>query len=320
MPGILTPYHQAIVRAVAWYYVLLRTDIQYLCCPNDQDGRVTRRRIGQVVAMGLIGKTRMEVVSPADREAPMPAYHPTRKGLEFLAAESGDESWLLKCSQPPNWQHLRHWNAVAKWHILLDRAAALRTDAVVGGWAGEWDRLRDPASARPEDTFMLYTVGSEKPRVVATPDAGFLLCAGDRRWNCYLEIDRGTSGVSQVCASKPPGYALMHQRQLHRRHFDTNADEFRVLSVSYTSGRRDLLVKAMRGKPAAELWRFAAWSELTPDTLLYAPVWHRVGGEPGPLVKTSVGTDPMVTARAGTGPEGGPAVVRPGLQGVGVVR
>jgi hypothetical protein len=320
MPGILTPYHRAIIRSVALYYVLLRTDIQELCCPNDRDGRVTRKRIGQVVEMGFVGKCRMEVVSPADREAPMPAYYPTRKGLEFLAADSGDESWLLKSCQTPNWQHLRHWNAVAKWHILLDRAASRRPDAVIGGWAGEWDRIPDPKGGKPEDTFMLYTVGSEKPRVVATPDAAFLVCAGDRRWICYLEIDRETSGVNQICASKPPGYSLMHQRKLHRRHFDTNADEFRVLSVSYTAGRRDLLVKAMRGKPAAELWRFSAWPELTPETLLYAPVWHRVDGEAGPLVKTAGGPVSAANPGSGPGPEGGPAVVRPGPQAGSVLR
>ena len=101
---MITPFHRSIVHAAANYYALLRTDFQDLCCPADKDGRATRRRLGQVADMGFIGKCRMEVVNPADHEAPMPAYFPLRKGLEWLAADTGDESWLLKCCLTPNWQ------------------------------------------------------------------------------------------------------------------------------------------------------------------------------------------------------------------------
>ena len=169
MPNTITPFHRAIVEFVARYYAVLRTDIQAGCCPNDKDGRATRRRIGQMLEMGFIGKCRMEVVNPADHEAPMPAYYPTRKGLEWLAGDTGDESWLLKCCLPPSWMKLRHWNAIAKWHILLDTAAALRTDAAIGGWLNEWDRQRDPKGAKPDETYMLYTLVTEKPKVVCRP-------------------------------------------------------------------------------------------------------------------------------------------------------
>jgi len=309
---MITPYHRAIVVAVATYYALLRTDIQELCCPNDKDGRATRRRISQVLEMGLIGKCRMEVVNPADHEAPMPAYFPTLKGLEWLAADTGDESWLLKCCLPPSWTKLRHWNAIAKWHILLDKAAGLRTDASIGGWLNEWDRQRDPKGAKPDETYMLYTLVTEKPKVVCAPDAAFRLCVGPHAKTHYVEIDRETSGINQIAASKTPGYAALLAKQLHRRHFETTSDAFWVLSVSYTPGRRDLLKRALRGKPGCELWKFAAWSDLTPDNLLTGPVWHRCQGEPGPLVKTAGAPVSAGNPVSAGSPGVRPAVVPPG--------
>src|SRR6266487_47394 len=97
----ITPYHIAIMRALALYYVLLRCQIQDLCCPRDTSGRVTRHRLLQLHQAGLVNKTRMEVVGHG--EAPAPAYYSSHKGLELLACELNDEWFLTRNTLCPNW-------------------------------------------------------------------------------------------------------------------------------------------------------------------------------------------------------------------------
>jgi len=307
----VTNYHLAILVAVGTYYTLTREMIQHLCCPNAKNGRVTRKRILQLVQLGLLNKTRMEVVNPAFPEGRTPVYYPTRQGLEFLACHFKDESWLDRCCSTPNWQHLLHWVAVARFHIMLDRSLALQTLASVGGWFGEWDVV-NPDEKEPDRRFLLYTKLSEKPRLLCNPDFAFLLQVGGYSKIYYGEIDRGTSGIQQIAHSKTPGYAGLAERKLHRRHFETNTDSFFVLHISPSAGRRDAIRKAIADKPGAALWKFAAQPDLTPETLLFEPVWHRCDGEVQSLIRRLPSPTEAVRSRSGGGPEAVPAVVRPG--------
>lgn len=302
---MITPYHIAILTVVGKYYTLTRAMIQKLCCPNDKTGRVTRKRIQQLVELGLLSKAYMEVVNPASREGAAPVYYPSRKGLEFLACELEDESWLDRCTQTPNWQHLLHWVTVARFHILLDEGISQQDDAHLGGWLGEWDTA-NPKEREPQKRYRLYTLLKEKPRLVCNPDAAFLLCVSKYAKIYYVEIDRGTSGIQQIAHSKTPGYAALSQMKLHVRHFETNTESFFVLNVSPTAQRRDMLRKAMSDKRGAELWKFAAWPDLTPDNVLYGPVWFRCDGEGQPLIRTH--PEMSTASRGGSGT--GPALVR----------
>ena len=112
---MITPYHVAMLAAAATYYALTRKQIQALCCPADRDGRATRKRLLQLVQMGLLAKTRMEVVNPRTTDGPMPVYHVTQKGKELLAGHTGSESWLLACSVPPQWTTLLHTVVISQF-------------------------------------------------------------------------------------------------------------------------------------------------------------------------------------------------------------
>lgn len=98
---MITPYHVAILTAVATYYTLTRKQIQAIACPKDRDGRVTRTRLLQLVPMGLLLETRMEVVNPRTTDGPTPVYTISEKGKSFLAGHTGSEKWLRVCSVPP---------------------------------------------------------------------------------------------------------------------------------------------------------------------------------------------------------------------------
>ena len=301
---MLTQYHMAILKDVATKFVRSRPQIQRRCCPNDTNGRSTRRRIDQLVRMGYLKKTRMEVVNTHDGEGSMPCYSPTAKALEFLAAHTGNDWWLTLCCLTPNWQYLKHWLKVSDFKDLLELSEEARKDAIVGGWFGEWDVV-NPEETVPHKRYLLNTLITEKPKLLCCPDAAFQVCFGGSKWVCYLEMDRETTGIRQLAASKSPGYAAMAEKGLHHRHFESDRDDFRILSVSYTPERRNLVMKAMKDKAGALLWRFASWTDLNPATVLYGPVWHQIDAKPGPLVKTAV----IATAGHG-GAAGGPPVVR----------
>ncbi len=279
--------HIAILRAVARFFVLNRAQVQRLCFPTDGGGRVTRRHLAALIQQGLLGRLQVEVVVPGSGST-APVYHPTRKGLEFLVEFTEDPRWLDVSTRRPNPHHLFHWLAISETHLVLDAALAAQREVCCVDWLNEWD-VAHAEAAEPERKFRLYTLIQPKPRLVCAPDAAFLLAVDGETKVFYLEQDRNTSGVYQIACSKSPGYAALAARGLHRRHFPTaTLDRFAVLSVSPTARRRDALRRALADRDGAALWRFAAMDELTPDALLFEPVWHRCDGPAGPLVQPAV--------------------------------
>ena len=258
--------------------------IQRLCFPADENGRVTRRRIQSLVDAKLISRTQMQVYNPA-AGTPAPVYFPSRKGCEFLAEHGDDERFLTTPTQTPQPHHLFHWLALSDTHIALDAAVAAQEEVTLTDWLSEWD-IANKDESLPEKRYRIYTLINETPRLVCAPDAAFLLAMRGHAKVFYLEQDRNTSGVAQIAASKTAGYAAMAERCLHRRHFpQTTLDAFSVLMVAPSERRRDALKKAIREKPGAALWRFVAVQDLTPERFLVAPIFHRCDGEPLPLIK-----------------------------------
>lgn len=268
---MITERDIAVLRALVLYYVLSRVQIQRLCFPSDDVGRVTRRRIQALVEAKLANRTHMQVVNPL-MGAPAPVYYPSRKGCEFLAGHDGDDKYLLTPTQTPQPHHLYHWLAVSDTHIALDKAIGGKPDVQLDGWLSEWD-VANKDEQEPEKRFRLYTLIQQNPKLVCVPDAAFLLSVRGHKKIHYLEQDRNTSGVKQIAASKTAGYAAMAERQLHRRHFpETTLDAFTVLMVAPTPARRDALRAAIHGKPGAPLWRFVAADDL--PKLPFEPVLY----------------------------------------------
>jgi hypothetical protein len=281
---MLTERDFAAVRAFAHYYVLNRPQVQRLCFPDDLTGRITRRRLQMLVDEKLVNRLRVLVHHP-HIGSPGPVYFPSQKGCELLAEHFEDERFLVGCTQPPQSHQVLHWLAVSETHIALDTAIARQSQVQLGNWFNEWDVVNADESA-PERRFRLYTLLRESPRLVCAPDSAFMLSVGPHRKAFYLEQDRNTSGARQIAASKTPGYAALAERQLHRRHFpETTLDTFSVLAIAPTPQRRESLRKALRDKPSASLWKFAAASELSAETFLFSPIFYPIEGDPTPLVR-----------------------------------
>lgn len=294
-----------VLKALAAYYTLARAQIQALSGfrGGANDDRACRKLLLKLLQAGLVNKTAMQVVNPG-MGAPAPVYYPSRKGLEYLACETGEDRWLSACCLTPNWQHLYHWTQVAEFHIRLDLAVAVQSGVTVERWLGEWD-LADPQAREPEKRYRLFTLLREQPRLVANPDAGFLLSYRGFKKVYFLELDRGTSSIAQIAASKPAGFAEMARQQLHKRCFpQSTVNHFSVLLVTTTPTRRDLVRKALASKDGAALWKCCAWADVTPERLLFEPIFHDVEGTVAPLVRRVTDTTQQAN-------EGAPLVVTP---------
>lgn len=108
-------------------------------------------------------------------------------------------------------------------HLTLDAAIKSPSDVSLQGWLSEWD-VCNPLETKPERPFRLYIILGETPRLVAAPDASFLLSSRGFRKTFYLEQDRGTSGVRQIAVSKTTylGVAACGKPKRHFR--ETNVD------------------------------------------------------------------------------------------------
>lgn len=272
-----------ILLPVAKYGTLTRAMLQGLVFPGVDD-RSVRKVLLQLVQRKYVGRTQAEVVFP-DQTAATPVYYPIRQTFDFLACATGDESWQHMHVSKPNWMFLAHAIDTARFRILLDKAVALQTNVQIERCFTE-NQVANPEETEPSKRFTGYTLISEKPKLCCVPDLGFMarqqgICVG-----FYGEIDRATTGLQAVAASKTPGYASMAQRKLHARHFPEAAKyPFTVFMVTPTVGRRDQLAKAISPKPGAVMWKFASWPELTPENLLHGPVFRNCEGQPVPLMR-----------------------------------
>jgi hypothetical protein len=278
---MLTDRDVEILLAVCRYYVLTRHQIGRLFFPDDKSGRATRRRLQMLVGQHLLARQSMLYCHPS-AGAPASVYYPAPKGTAFLAEHLDDERFHSVTTQAPLPAHIPHWVACSDTHIAFDHAKSETTKVVE--WVNEWDVV-NKAETEPEKRYRLYTLVSDKPRVIAAPDCAFLLKKGDQTAMYYLEQDRATSGIRRIAASKTPGYAELAKRNLHRKHFQPTVEGFRVLMVAPHPKRRDGLRKEFVGKPGCELWRFAAAEDVTPEKVMHEPVWYSCEGQPVPLVK-----------------------------------
>jgi hypothetical protein len=278
-----------ILRSVAHYDTLTRAQVNRLHFPDD-DGRITRKRLRVLHELGLLNQAAMRVVNPTvSGGVSAPVYYPSAQGTAFLNDGRTDAEPVLRLNtQAPNWMFLYHFVAVAETHITLDGALRQRPDVRVAGWHGERSLL-DPQATAPEQRFVLYECVSDAgaPRVVCVPDAAFLLEKDGHRKAHYLEQDRDTTkSAERVAATKCGGYAGLTAKQMHRKHFPTvNTEALAVLMLAPTARRRDTLREAIAKRPGADLWRFAALTDLKPESFLSEPIWFPCQGEARPLVK-----------------------------------
>lgn len=263
----------AIFDNLVRYRFLDRRQVQRLHFPDDTTGRACRRRMHELVAAGYVDRLSLLYAHPASG-SPAAVFQLSRKGYAYLAEHHGDERLHLMPTEGVLPHLLQHWLALSETHILIDKAIARQKAVTLSGWINEYDIVNKDQQS-PEKRYCLYTLIRENPRLVCAPDAAFLLSAGEHSRVYYVEQDRATSGVQQLASGKTKGYAAMFEGGLHKRHFEQSTlPNFRVLLITTSHKRRDNLRSAIKEKPGANLWWFAATDDLSPATILTEPVWY----------------------------------------------
>jgi len=285
---IITERDMSILHALARYGLLGRRHLQQLCFPDDVDGRVARRRLAALTEAGMIQRHAMLVARSYD-EYPAAVYLLSEKGCRHLAEVTGNAQYLHKPVQIPHLLHLRHHLAVAELHMLLDAALAAETSAVLEAWYNEGDVINSDEPDRRH--YRLHTKFQGDRGITCSPDAGFLLRRAEQRTAFYLEMERGVgghrTGARQLAGRKCPGYAELARRQLYLRHFPS-ADGFYMLLVARDRRHRDAVRQAFRQAESigyrTDLWRFAAWTDITPGTFLRGEIFYSCDDQlPAPL-------------------------------------
>jgi hypothetical protein len=292
---VVTDRDRKVLRCLARYHLLNRRQLQRLCFPAGPDGaRIARRRLAALAEGGHVQRHTFVVASGYEGN-PAPVYLLTQRGLKFLADESGDDRLLLKPTKVPHAGHLFHALAVAEFRILLDEAIAAQNVVRLDASFGEFD-IVNPAEPDPAKHFRLFTVLKTQPRLVCSPDAGFVLEYRGHRDVVYLELERGCgdrgTGTRQLASRKAPAYAELARQGGHGRHHSAvNRGDFTVLMVLPTPKRRDVVRRSFGERDPivdrTDLWRFAAMSDLTVETLLHGGVLYPASeAQPSPLVRS----------------------------------
>jgi hypothetical protein len=270
-----------ILRFVAAYYTLTSRQIAHLLGMTNM--RLVRRILAQMVAEKLINRTRMEVVPPGGSTAPV--YYPAVRGCEYLAEAMCDERYLSVTTRCPEWTKLYHWVQLTEFHIGLDEGLAGQEAVRVERWISEWE-VCDQAARDPEDRFTLYTLLAKEPkRLVFNPDAGLLAAFDKVKLAVYVELDRASSSIRQIASSKTPAVPVVLAQKTHRKHFPNSTEEtFRILHVTTSPARRDLLRAAIAPKKGSELHRFVAWAEWEEARRLWCPIFYTCDKGPAPLI------------------------------------
>ena len=268
------------IQALAFlgrYFLLNSRQLRELAYPEDNTGRVVRRRTKAMRLAGLIKQRRLQVVNPSDG-TPSPVFHLARAGCEWLAGHFDDPSYLTKPLEPKTPQHLWHYVRVSDVHILVDRAIAQEPNVALNHFVHE-EAWVNPEEEDPSKRYRLLTSFSGTKKTVCSPDAAMVLQAEGHQAVMMIEADRDTYFYGQAAARKKPGYQRLLAKQHHRRLFpSTTLDHFYVVFFAPTEKRskqlRDAFAKQNATDPALSIYRFGALESLTPNTLLTSPLFR----------------------------------------------
>lgn len=297
MPDPVPASYLRVLAALVEYYVLVRPQLQHLVFPTHKQSRFTRKVLNELAGARLVGKTRRTITYDGNR-AGCPVYFLTEQGRERLCEWTGCETYLQASIARPRDDRLEHWTAIAEWQLRMRAALSIQDRVLMPSWVNEWNKFRVDV-AKANEYFLHVQYGGEK-KLSCSPDLAFVLETQGQSRAYYGEADLGSSSVEQVIARKHQGYDLLWRTSMFRtRHFpEATADDFRVLVVTTTRWRRDRMAKLVADKPGAHRWRFAAWEDFQPETLLHEMIWLDAHGQFMPLAAPPADYQPLAESYA----------------------
>jgi hypothetical protein len=274
---------------------LLREDVA-----PDCDAAIVRGRMRNLDALGFAKSFKAQILNPVANST-APVWTITESGACWLATHMGDMRLLLDSELNARaWQNYGHWAAITALLMKFNKALERQSEVEMTALFFEHDIIR-PDENDLSKKFRLYTITSEQPRrIVANPDFAFEIKFGNFRRAYYGEYETGSEESPARCAArKNQGAFGLAQAGLFKRHFPQATD---MVSLAFCPNRPWLesMRKAMKDKPGASLWRFAAVDQITAENFLHGDLFYTCADGPLPFVKpASPASPPMPEQRAG---------------------
>lgn len=237
-----------------------------------------RHRLTELFHHGYLDRPRHQLYLKLAQEEPWDmVYAPSPKGLKALSIETRTRFDTKNQHLSPYFMaHRLGLNAV---RIALEAALNQRPGLELAFWL--WDRDW-------HETVQLTTKQGQKPAQLF-PDAFLGLLDKRRQLKSFLfaELDRGSEDLGRLI-NKLQLYALLaQQKTLTAPLFpDHQIQGFRVLVIVKNSQRQhNLIAKAQaQGLPKPGMFYITTKDQITPDKILFAPIWTTLKNEPKAIV------------------------------------
>lgn len=246
-------------------------------------GQTAGRRVRRLRTAGVVDDFRVPGVDER-------LVRLTPQGLalvaEHLGVSVGDLGDMPTRTRPKDYYFVRHFLAASDFRITLTEACATRADTTLLGFLPEHLGVRTDGGVQKYLRDVIADVTRPGAKITHTPDAVFALERIGRSALFFLEIDRGTEGISDP----ERGFAKTLRFYLNylasggyqRYQADFGVGEpftaFRVLVVT-SAGKRLENIRAVGGvlrfEPASAkrfIW-LAESGDVSTDTLL-GPMWR----------------------------------------------
>lgn len=198
-------------------------------------------------------------------------YSLTKLGAEVLAATyaytSEDLHFASKTLLNP--EKLPHTMAINDFWVAVNKATHGQEGVRVVEWIDELTFRADP------DYVYVKGAGGRRKRKPLLPDGYLVLRTPQGTARFFVELDRGTEGLTQFRSQIEVYTEYMVSGRYQQRFKSTS---LRILVVSTSTQRRlDNLKKAVEQAGGGERYLFGCFKPPYPPALLNAPLWQKLG-------------------------------------------
>jgi hypothetical protein len=208
-----------------------------------------------MVAAAPMAATKVLTIAPLGAAALAHAYGYDEHDFAFVSP------------QIKNWKTLQTLLATNDFRVALLRACRDHPEYELVEW-------RNEAVFRAQPIHVAVKDKSGQKRKPLFPDGFFILQHADRRSYHFLEADNGTETYAQF-RSQIEVYQAYIASGLHQERFGVKS--LNILIVTTTAQRLEKLRQVVAQMGGRQRYRFTLYAQATPQAILTAPIWQRVG-------------------------------------------
>lgn len=200
------------------------------------------------------------------RRLPQMIYWLDKRGAEFVASLNGNALREFPWRKQPRWFQAEHDLAVNDFRLDMEDACKDDPDIHLETWTPESEFWAYPDKVS-------YTYQDRKQTRNIRPDGYFMLATQKHYIRYLLEIDRSTEDNPRFFREKIlPGLAYIKTENYEQR-FGHRSGRWLVV----TTGERRLknMIRQAKSANAKGLFYFTTYGQITPETILRGPIWHR---------------------------------------------